>query len=110
MSENNSDEFIKVADIGDLRPSQMKQVQVGGEAVCVANIDGKYYAINNVCTHEGGPLADGTLTGFEVECPWHGSKFDIRTGKVTNPPAEQPEQTYEVRVDGSNVLVKKRTP
>jgi len=110
MSENYSDEFIKVADIKDLQPSQMKEVHVEGEAVCLANIDGKYYAINNVCTHEGGPRADGTLVGFEVECPWHGSKFDIRSGKVTNPPAEQPEQTYEVRVEGTNVLAKKRAP
>jgi len=108
MSGNN-DGFVKVADTKDLQPSQMKEVQVNGEAVCLANIAGKFYAINNVCTHEGGPLADGTLAGFEVECPWHGSKFDIRTGRVTSPPADQPEPTYEVKIDGTSVLIRKRT-
>lgn len=104
--DNNG--FIKVATIQDVPPSQMKAVEVGGETVCITNIDGNFYAIGNTCTHEGGPLADGTLEGFEVECPWHGSKFDVRTGEVRNPPAEQPEPTYEVKVNGSDIMIKKR--
>ena len=87
----------------------MKFVQVADEDICLVNINGKFYAISNVCTHEGGPLADGTLEGYQVECPWHGSKFDVRTGEVTAPPASVPVPTYEVRVDGNNILVKKRT-
>jgi nitrite reductase/ring-hydroxylating ferredoxin subunit len=63
--------------------------------------------IGNVCTHEGGPLAEGTLEGYEVECPWHGSIFDIRTGKVTRPPANEPESTYEVKVEGNDILISK---
>jgi glycine betaine catabolism B len=105
-----SENFVKVADINDIQPSQMKEVQVDGEAICIVNVDGKYYAIGNVCTHEGGPLADGTLDGYEVECPWHGSKFDVRTGKVTNPPASEPESIYAVKVDGNSILIKKSTP
>jgi glycine betaine catabolism B len=105
-----SENFVKVADIKDIQPLQMKEIEVYGEAICLVNVDGKYYAIGNVCTHEGGPLADGTLDGYEVECPWHGSKFDLRTGEVTNPPASEPESTYEVKVDGNSILVKKRTP
>jgi nitrite reductase/ring-hydroxylating ferredoxin subunit len=66
-------------------------------------------SINNICTHEGGPLADGTLDGYEVECPWHGSKFDVRTGEVKNPPATEPEPTYEVKIEGPDILLKKRT-
>jgi glycine betaine catabolism B len=85
----------------------MKTVEVGGEKICVVNVEGKYYAIGNVCTHEGGPLADGTLEGYDVECPWLGSKFDVRTGKVTNPPADTPEPSYEVKVEGGNVLIRK---
>ena len=85
----------------------MKSFQVNGEEVCIANIDGKYYAINNTCTHEGGPLADGVLEGYEVECPWHQSRFDMRTGQVTDPPASEPEQVYELRVDGNNILIRK---
>jgi nitrite reductase/ring-hydroxylating ferredoxin subunit len=105
-----SENFVKVADTKDIQPSQMKEVQVNGEAICIVNIDGKYYAFGNVCTHEGGPLADGTLDSYEIECPWHGSKFDVRTGEVTNPPASEPESTYEVRVEDNNILVKKITP
>jgi ferredoxin-NADP reductase/nitrite reductase/ring-hydroxylating ferredoxin subunit len=109
MKEIRMDEdFVKVADTKDILPSHMKEVQVDGENICVANIDGKYYAIGSICTHEGGPLADGTLESFEVECPWHGSKFDVRTGEVTSPPASEPEPTYQIKVDGNNVLIKKR--
>ena len=100
--------FIRVADTKDIPPSQMKEVQVDGESVCIANVDGKYYAINNICTHEGGPLADGTLDGYEVECPWHNSKFDVRTGEVTSPPANEPEPAYEVKIEDNNILVKIR--
>jgi nitrite reductase/ring-hydroxylating ferredoxin subunit len=109
MNDQNEDDFVKVAETKDIQTSQMKEVQVDGEDICVANIDGKYYAIGNVCTHEGGPLADGTLDGFEVECPWHGSKFDVRTGEVRNPPAEQPEPTYEIKVDGTDILIKRKS-
>ena len=102
-----SEDFVKVADTKDIQPSHMKEVQVDGENICVVNIEGKYYAISNICTHEGGPLADGTLEGFEVECPWHGSKFDVRSGEVMSPPASEPEQTYQVKVDGNSILIKK---
>jgi len=105
----NEEDFVKIASLNDIQPVQMKIFQFSGEEVCVVNIDGKYYAINNKCTHEGGPLADGKLEGYEVECPWHGSKFDVRTGEVTNPPASEPEPTYEVKVDGNNIFVRKRT-
>jgi glycine betaine catabolism B len=103
-----SENFVKVADTNDIQPSHMKEVQADGENICVVNIEGKYYAIGSICTHEGGPLADGTLEGYEVECPWHGSKFDVRTGEVTNPPASEPEPAYEVKVDGNSILVKKQ--
>jgi ferredoxin-NADP reductase/nitrite reductase/ring-hydroxylating ferredoxin subunit len=102
-------DFVKVANTNDIQASKMKTVQVNGEDICVVNVEGKYYAISNICTHEGGPLADGTLDGYEVECPWHGSKFDVRTGEVTNPPATGPEPTYEVKVDGTSILIRKRT-
>jgi ferredoxin-NADP reductase/nitrite reductase/ring-hydroxylating ferredoxin subunit len=98
---------VTVADTKDIQPSHMKEVQVDGENICVVNVEGKYYAIGSICTHEGGPLADGTLEAYEVECPWHGSKFDVRTGEVTNPPASEPEPAYEVKVDGNNILIKR---
>src|SRR4030095_8823680 len=83
----------------------MKEVQVNGQNICLANIDGKYFAINNICSHEGGPLADGRLEGYEVECPWHQSKFDMRNGQVKVPPAVEPQVTYQVKVEGEDVLI-----
>jgi ferredoxin-NADP reductase/nitrite reductase/ring-hydroxylating ferredoxin subunit len=104
----NEEDFVKVSDTKDIQPSHMKEVQVDGENICIVNVEGKYYAIGSICTHEGGPLADGTLEGYEVECPWHGSKFDVRTGEVKSPPASEPEPSYQVKVDGTNILIKKQ--
>jgi glycine betaine catabolism B len=102
------EDLIKIGETKDIRPSQMKAFDVNSERICVANVEGKYYAIGNVCTHMGGPLAEGKLEGFEVECPWHGSKFDIRTGKVVRPPAMREEPTYEVKVEDINILIKSK--
>src|SRR5687768_3333485 len=104
----SEEDFVKVANTKDIQPSQMKEVEVNGQNICVVNVEGKYYAIGSICTHEGGPLADGILEGYEVECPWHGSKFDVRTGEVMSPPASEPEPTYQVKVEGKNVLIKKQ--
>ena len=101
-------DFVKIGETKDIQSSQMKAVDVNGERVCVANVEGKYYVIGNVCTHMGGPLAEGKLEGFEVECPWHGSKFDIRTGKVVRPPAMREEPIYEVKVEDNNVLIRSK--
>ena len=102
----SEEDFVKVADTNDIQPSQMKEVELNGQNICVVNVEGKYYAIGSICTHEGGPLADGTLEGYEVECPWHNSKFDVRTGEVISPPASEPEPAYEVKVEGNNILIK----
>ena len=85
----------------------MKAVDLEGEErICIVNFEGKYYALGNVCTHLGGPLDEGTLEGYEVECPWHGSKFDVRTGKPTKPPARQAVPVYKVKVEDNNILVR----
>jgi nitrite reductase/ring-hydroxylating ferredoxin subunit len=60
---------VKVAEVKDIQPSTMKAVEINGKKVCVANVEGKYYAIGNVCTHLGRPLAQGKLEGYEVQCP-----------------------------------------
>ncbi len=103
-----SEDFVKVAESKDIGPSTMKAVSVADEKVCIINIEGNYYAIGNVCTHMGGPLNEGTLEGFEVQCPWHGSKFDVRTGEPTKPPARQAVSSYEVRIQDNNILVRKQ--
>jgi nitrite reductase/ring-hydroxylating ferredoxin subunit len=103
-------DFVKVAETKDIQPSKMKAVEVNGEKVCVANVEGKYYAIGNVCTHMGGPLAEGKLEGNVVQCPWHGSRFDVTTGKILRSPAMGEEPTYEVKVEDNtnNILIRKR--
>lgn len=103
-----SGDFVKVAETKDIQPSTMKAVDLASERVCIVNIEGIYYAIGNVCTHVGGPLDEGTLEGYEVECPWHGSKFDVRTGEPTKPPARQAVPKYEVKVEDNNILVRKQ--
>ena len=103
-----SEDFVNVAQSKDIGPSTMKAVDVAGEKVCIINIEGNYYAIGNVCTDMGGPLNEGTLEGFEVQCPWHGSKFDVRTGEPTKPPARQAVSSYEVKIQDNNILVRKQ--
>ena len=98
-------DFVKVAETKDIQPSKIIAIDVDGEKVCVANVEGKYYAIGNVCTHMGGPLAEGKLEGNVVQCPWHGSRFDITTGKVLRPPAMREEPTYEVKVEDNNTIL-----
>ncbi|MDE1763280.1 MAG: non-heme iron oxygenase ferredoxin subunit [Thaumarchaeota archaeon] len=100
-------EFVKVARRQDVSEGTLREVKYNEESVCLANIGGKYYAIGNICTHEGGPLAEGALQDFEVECPWHNARFDMRTGEVLSPPAEKPVPAYEVMVKEDDILIRK---
>ncbi len=86
----------------------MKKVNLGGEDVLVANVDGQFYAIANSCTHQGGPLDEGELEGTVVTCPWHGGQFDVTTGKVLEPPPRADETSFEVKIQGTDVLLKKK--
>ena len=100
-------DFKNILKVEEILPGKMKVVEFEDEAVCIINVEGKFYAINNVCTHEGGPLSEGTLCDYEVECPWHGARFDIRTGEVKAPPAESPVSTYEVKIEEDNIWIRK---
>ena len=102
-----STNFVKIAETKDIQSSNMRPIDLDGERVCIANVDGSYYAIGNICTHLGGPLNEGKLEGYNVECPWHGSKFDVRTGEPSRPPAQHPVPAYEVKVEGNSILVTK---
>jgi nitrite reductase/ring-hydroxylating ferredoxin subunit len=97
--------FEKAAASSEIPNGSMKQVSVGGLDVMLANVNGTFYALSNKCTHAGGPLAKGKLDGFVVQCPLHGSKFDVRTGAVVGPPAQIPERVFGVKVEGKDVLV-----
>ncbi len=101
-------EFVTVATAGEIAPGERLIVEIGRHWVAVFNVDGTYYALRDVCTHDGGPLAEGELCGHEIECPRHGARFDLRTGAVTAPPAVRPAPVYEVRVVGDEIQVEVR--
>jgi 3-phenylpropionate/trans-cinnamate dioxygenase ferredoxin subunit len=98
-------EFVKVAQAAEIPPGRMKAVDVHGERVTVANAQGTFFAFSDSCTHDGGPLCEGELEGETVTCPWHFSRFSIRTGEVVDSPAPEPVRTYPVRIEGDGVLV-----
>ena len=98
-------EFIKVATTVEIAPGHSKLVEVGGNEIALFNVGGSFHAIDNTCTHVGGPLCEGEIDGAEVTCPWHGAVFDVTTGQVLGPPAAQSVTRYNVRVDGSDLEV-----
>lgn len=85
----------------------MRKVEIpGSDELVVANVNGKFYAMRGLCNHQGGPLAEGEIEGNIVTCPWHGSKWDITTGKMVEFPIDlEPEPTYPVILEGENVFV-----
>lgn len=103
------EDFVNVASTNDIQPSQMKAVLLGDETVCIANVTGNFFAFGDVCTHMGCSLAEGTLSNTEVKCLCHGSIFDVKTGDVKHGPATKKEPIYEVKIDGSSILIRKPT-
>lgn len=98
-------EFVKVARTDEIGPGQGKVVAVGDKLIALFNIDGSFHAIDDTCTHVGGPLSEGELEGTLVTCPWHGAVFDLTTGDVLGPPAVQKVTKYNTRVEDGVVEV-----
>lgn len=96
-------DFVKVADADEIEPNHGKLVEVRGKKIALFNVDGKFCAIDDTCTHRGGPLSEGELEGDEVTCPWHGARFKVTSGEVLRPPAPQGVSSYKVRVKGSDI-------
>jgi nitrite reductase/ring-hydroxylating ferredoxin subunit len=90
-------DWVRVGTRSELLPGEYRVVWDGDTAIAVYNIDGDLYAIEDVCTHDGGELAGGPVVGFEVECVRHGARFDLRSGGVTCPPAYEPVQVFPVK-------------
>jgi 3-phenylpropionate/trans-cinnamate dioxygenase ferredoxin subunit len=88
--------WIEVGTRSEILPGEFKVVWDGDTAIAVFNIDGDLYAVEDICTHDGGELAGGDVVGFEVECPRHGARFDVRTGQPTCPPAYEPIARFPV--------------
>ncbi|HEY4685438.1 MAG TPA: non-heme iron oxygenase ferredoxin subunit [Dehalococcoidia bacterium] len=97
--------YERVAARSDVPAGRVRVFEVGERSIALANVDGAFFAIDNLCTHDGGPLGEGTLAGDQVECPRHGARFDVRTGAVRALPAVRPVRTYPVRLEGDEVSV-----
>jgi 3-phenylpropionate/trans-cinnamate dioxygenase ferredoxin subunit len=98
-------EFIPVATVDEIPNGERIFLDIGDEPIALFNIAGKYFAIADICSHDDGPVAEGNLNDHEIECPRHGARFDVRTGKALSLPAVIDIPAYPVRIDGDNILV-----
>jgi nitrite reductase/ring-hydroxylating ferredoxin subunit len=100
MSE---EQFQKVANRDDLKEGAMLKVEVNGKQIVLSMVEGKVYAIDEICTHEGGPLDEGELNGYDLKCPWHYAVFDVRNGKFSDATVWATNlNSYTVKVDETN--------
>jgi nitrite reductase/ring-hydroxylating ferredoxin subunit len=98
-------DFVKVAKTNEIKPGQARLVDVKGKQIALFNVGGEFFALDNACTHEEGPLAEGEISGHTVICPWHGATFDVRSGEVLGPPAYEAVARFSVRVTGTDIEV-----
>lgn len=96
--------FVKVASTSDLKPGENKVVSVDGTDVALFNVEGQFFAISNTCLHRGGPLGEGFLEDDVVTCPWHGWRYNVKTGQNAMIPTAK-VAAYQVKVENDNVLV-----
>jgi nitrite reductase/ring-hydroxylating ferredoxin subunit len=100
MSE---EKFQKVANKHDLKEGDMLKVEANGKQIVLSMVEGKVYAIDEICTHEGGPLDEGELNGYDLKCPWHYAVFDVRNGKVSDATVWATNlNSYTVKIDETN--------
>lgn len=98
-------EWVRAADLDRCPPGNLLGVEVEGTPVVLANVDGDLYALEDRCSHENYPLSDGEMEGTEVECMYHGARFDVCTGKATMMPAIRGVKTYDVEVRGPEIFI-----
>ena len=103
--ENTMSKLVKVAQTKEVAPGTGKVVEAEARSLALFNVSGTFYAIDNTCTHRGGPLGEGDLAGEVVTCPWHGAQFNVKTGDVQAPPARTGVRSFPVQVQGDDVLV-----
>jgi nitrite reductase/ring-hydroxylating ferredoxin subunit len=99
--------FVAVALVSDLAPGEMKFAAVEGDRIVLANVEGSFYALRDVCGHRNAPLSRGRLEGCLIECPLHFAQFDIRSGKFVDGPISADVPAYEVIVEGDTVYAKR---
>lgn len=101
-----SEQYTTVASLKDLKTSKLMCVKPQGLRIALAYVDGKVFAVDDMCTHEDASLSKGSLHGECVKCPLHGSRFDLNTGAALDEPAEDAVTTYPVKIEGDDILVK----
>lgn len=99
-------DWITVARADELKPGARQVVDIDGSQIVVFNLEGKYYAIEDVCTHDGGQLTGGEIEGDQIICPRHGARFCIRTGAALTAPAYEPTATFPVRIENGEIQVR----
>jgi 3-phenylpropionate/trans-cinnamate dioxygenase ferredoxin subunit len=97
--------FIKLASVNDAKPNSMMGLTVNDQKILLANVNGNYYAISNVCMHRGCQLSKGKLVGETVVCPCHGSTYELKTGNFTKGPTKKPEPAYELKVENNDIMI-----
>lgn len=97
--------FVKVATKAEISDQSTKLLKIGDKRIALFNLGGQFFAIDDTCPHADGPLSEGSIEGEEVECPWHGSRFNIKTGDVTAEPAGENVASYNVRVTGDDIEI-----
>ncbi|MFN8596993.1 MAG: non-heme iron oxygenase ferredoxin subunit [Anaerolineae bacterium] len=103
-----ANDFVTVAQTSEIEEGKVKVVRVGDAPVGLTLVDGEYFAFADVCTHDDGPVAEGELDDTVIECPRHGARFDIRTGRALSLPAVVPIPVYAVEVEGDVIKVSKK--
>ena len=98
-------EYFKAAKVSEVPPGMKKLVEVDFVPVLLFNIDGEFYAMEDVCTHDGGPLGEGLLDDEEIECPRHGARFNVKTGKALCMPAVEDIECFPVKIEDDEILV-----
>ncbi len=99
-------DFVKVASVSDIPDPGKRLIEVDDRLVVLFHVGGSFYAIDDVCTHDGGPLSEGDLADHRIACPRHGAQFDIRSGKALTMPATEDTVSHEVKVEGGDVYVR----
>ncbi len=103
-----SQEFVKVASTSEVPTGSLKAVDIGQDQIVIANVNGKYYAIGRECNHAQWDLSEGELEGDSITCAGHGAMWNLKTGEGSFPMPLKSEPVYDVKVDGSDILLKKR--
>jgi 3-phenylpropionate/trans-cinnamate dioxygenase ferredoxin subunit len=100
-----AEKFVKVCSENEIAEDSIKNFDVDGKSIALAKYDGRIYAVDDVCTHDGGDLGGGDVVDGQVQCPRHGARFDLKTGEATQMPAVIGIETYRVKIEDGDVMV-----